>query len=295
MDKIAEIKRILLAIDMEYIEITNEQSIDIIHDLFIKNVNCEPITEDGIVYLYYGIYYNHIKKNHDLLKKYYLMAAGKGTTSGLVKLGNYYRLEHKDYQQMTKYYLMAIDKGNTAGMCNLANYYYETEQYKKMKKYFHKAIAMGDTDGMVGIGLYYKSIACDFERAKKYYMTAVDKGNGYAMCNMGVYYETVEKNFPEAKRYYEMAIKHECEYGYLRMIGYYLNVLDNRKEAMKFCIRCARGSTSCRDYLNLGLRIDFDIEVAMKASPYLERDNLKSLLQALYALKRRNRYNKKNN
>jgi TPR repeat protein len=40
---------------------------------------------------YFGVYYNKIEINYDLMKKYYLMAAEKGHTHGITHLKTYNR------------------------------------------------------------------------------------------------------------------------------------------------------------------------------------------------------------
>ena len=58
---------------LNYVKIENENSLEKIYNLF-KNIFKNNIFEEpstDIEYYYYGVYYRHIKKNYDLMKKYF--------------------------------------------------------------------------------------------------------------------------------------------------------------------------------------------------------------------------------
>ena len=101
-----------------------------------------------------------MKKNYDLMKKYYLTAINKGNSIAMCNLGIYYENIEKNYDLMKKYYLMAIDNENTNAMIMLANYY-KTINYDLMKKYYLMAINNGTTgeenlDVMNNLTYYYE-------------------------------------------------------------------------------------------------------------------------------------------
>ena len=49
------------------------------------------------------------------MKKYFLMAIGKGNINAMNYLANYFE-KKDDYENMMKYYLMAIEKGDINAM-----------------------------------------------------------------------------------------------------------------------------------------------------------------------------------
>jgi len=128
---------------LKYIKIENETSLEKIYNLFINNIFEEPSKD--IEYLYYGVYYQKIEKNYDLMKKYYLMAIELNHSDAMNSLAFYYKNTEKNYELMKKYYLMAIELNDSDAMYNLALYYKYIEKndqsfvelYKyEDKKYF---------------------------------------------------------------------------------------------------------------------------------------------------------------
>ena len=116
-----EIIKKLREYDISYVEIKNETSLKIIHDLWVHNKIKEGYLDDDAICNYYGLYFEYIG----------------------------------DYEKMQKYYLMAIEKGNIPAMYNLGSYYCEMEDYKNMKKYYSMAIERGDCNSMNNLGRYY--------------------------------------------------------------------------------------------------------------------------------------------
>ena len=130
-------------INVVYIKINNNQSLNIIYDLFKNSIKIIDIDND-IICLYYGVYYEHIEKNYDEMKKYYLMAIEKGNIIAMNIFACYYEYIEKNYDEMKKYFLMAIEKGDNAAMYNLGYYYQYIEyNYDEMKKYYLMAIEKG--------------------------------------------------------------------------------------------------------------------------------------------------------
>jgi hypothetical protein len=114
-------------------------------DLFVKimnghfnnnyDENYKNITDANILFNI-GNYYNYIKKDYELMKKYYMIAIKKGNSNAMYKLGYYYYIE-TDYKLMEKYYMMAINKGNSTAMSNLSFYYFQVKKdYDLMEKYY---------------------------------------------------------------------------------------------------------------------------------------------------------------
>jgi len=104
-----------------YINISNNNDLNIIYDLY-KNNNIIDNNLSGVVLLYYGVYYR-IHKNYDLMKKYYLMAIEMGNSNAMNNLAVHYETVEINYDLMKKYYLMAIDNGSLSAMDKLMLYY----------------------------------------------------------------------------------------------------------------------------------------------------------------------------
>ncbi len=176
------IKSILSKYNSLYVTIDNDNDLKIIYDLFKNNI----VSDDNITSIcsfYYGYYYQYVKKEYDLMKKYYLIAIDKGNSDAMCNLGLYYESIEKNYELMNKYYLMAIDKQNSVAMNNL--------------------------------GYYYQNIDKNYELMKKYYLMAIDKGNSSAMNNLGFYYKKIENNYELMDKYYLMAIKNNINIIYI--------------------------------------------------------------------------------
>ena len=104
----------------------NEQQKEILNIFNNKNELFEQYTHIelfnyNLCYII-GLYYKNIKKDYELMKKYYLMAIEKGNSNTMNYLGVYYKNIEKDYDLMKQYYLMVIEKENSDAMNNLNNY-----------------------------------------------------------------------------------------------------------------------------------------------------------------------------
>ena len=118
-----------------------------------NNLNLE---NDNNKFLWISIYYKNIKKDYELMKKYYLMAIELGSVNAIRNLSNYHFKVEKNYDQMKKYYLLAIEKGNDTAMNNLGLYYYETEKdYEQMIKYYQMAIELGSDVSLNNLKKYF--------------------------------------------------------------------------------------------------------------------------------------------
>ena len=184
---------------------------------------------------YLGYYYQHIKKNYELVKKHYLMAIEKGNSNAMNNLGFYYENIENNYGEAKKYYEMAIEKGNGIAMNNLGFYYFKIEKkYDEAKKYYLMAIEKGRGIAMNNLCFYYENIEKKYGEAKKYYLMAIEKGKDIAMNNLGFYYVIIEKKYDEAKKYYLMAIK-KGNMDAMNNLGlYYKNIEKNYDEAKKY-------------------------------------------------------------
>jgi TPR repeat protein len=175
----------------KYIKIGNHQIINHIYNLYKYGIDERDTfeKEDSIIDLYYGEYYK-IKKDYEQMKKYYLIAIGKGNDIAMNNLGLHYYIVKKDYEQMKKNLLMAIEKGNSNAMYNLGYYCQNIEKdYDQMKKYYLMAIEKGDCDAMLVLGYHYRNIEKDYDQMKKYYLMAIEKGHCNAMYHLEQFYK----------------------------------------------------------------------------------------------------------
>jgi hypothetical protein len=177
--------------------------------LFIKNIHKKVDPENDVECFYYGVYFNMIRNNPDLMKrtfdrhlmyKYYLMAISKFNMDAIIALAINYSY-YEDYDKAEYYYLLGIEIDSNSIKCmnKLAVIYYKTKKYDLMEKYYLMAIRKGDCGSMCELGLYYKKIK-NYELMKKYYLMAIKKGDTHAMILLGNYYE--EKN--------ETALMEQC-------------------------------------------------------------------------------------
>lgn len=144
----------------------------------------------SLLELYYiGLYYNYVKVNPELMKKYYLMAIERGDLEAMNDLGYYYHFREFNPELMKKYYLMAIERGYSDSMNNLGHYYDITEvNIELMMQYYLMAIDRGNSLAMFNLGHYYQHTEKNPELMKKYYLMAIEKGDSDAMYNLTEYY-----------------------------------------------------------------------------------------------------------
>ena len=165
------IKSIIESYDRTYIPIPDECLYNIF-ELYVNNKVNKVF--HGVELLYYGIYYQQ-RKDHDNIKKYYLMAIENGNADSMNNYG-FYCKQVKDYDNMKKYYLMAAERGNTEAMRHYMLYCDYTGDDGNMKNYYLTGIEKGRIAAMVDRGAYYKQIK-DYINMKKYYLMAIEKGD----------------------------------------------------------------------------------------------------------------------
>jgi len=223
-----------------------------IYDLFINNKIFEPNINNAnyVDDLYYlGVYYENIKNEYDLAKKYYLMAIGKGSVNAIDNLGYHYQYVEKNYDLMKKYYLQAVDKGNSDSMNNLGIYYERTEEnYDLMKKYYLQAIEKGNTDAVYNLGDYYQYKEINYDLMKKYYLMAIDMCDSHAMYALGSYYQYKEKNYDLAKKYYLKAIKMGNTDAMAELDFYFERNFPKNEDLQKYFNYSIRGNITIKNY-----------------------------------------------
>ena len=219
----------------KYIKIETQESIQTIFNLFVNAKFNDESRLNDIELFYYGVYYQFINIDYNLMKKYYLMAIQHGDSTSMNNLGWYYHEIDEDYDLTKKYYLMVIQHDQSSAMTNLGSHYGDIEKnYDLMKKYYLMAIEHGDSGAMNNLGWYYENIEQNYNLAKKYYLMAIHHGDSIAMYNLGQYYGHVEKDYVLLKKYYLMAIQHGETRAMHNLGWYYKNVEQNYNLMKKY-------------------------------------------------------------
>jgi len=133
------IKSFLVTNHYIYLKIEDPKCMQIIYNLYChginENINFED--NDGVIGLYFGIYYK-IQRKYDKMKKNYLIAIEKGNYHAMFNLGRYYQNIEKDYEQMEKYYLMATEKNHIHSIHGLEAHYLNNNNILKLLKLYIK-------------------------------------------------------------------------------------------------------------------------------------------------------------
>jgi len=129
--------------NLKYIKIKNETSLTKIYNLFKSNIFEESSTD--IEYFYYGVYYDEIEKNYDLMKKYYLMAIELNNSPAMYNLADYYKKIGKNdqtfvelYKYEDKKYFIKLFNYKFKDNINLDQKYYYSFLQWKSEKISHK-------------------------------------------------------------------------------------------------------------------------------------------------------------
>jgi hypothetical protein len=138
---------------------TNENDLKLIYDCLINNHIDSDVhnQKNTIVLLYYAFYYDTVRTNPELAKKYYLMAIEKGSIGAMNCFAVWYE-KQGDFDNMKKYHLAAIKNNHLDSMYNLALWYGETKDYDNMIKYHLMGAENGDQDCINEINKYFEQV-----------------------------------------------------------------------------------------------------------------------------------------
>ena len=152
---------ILKKYNLSYKEELTFNEMNFIERLFnskIDFIDFDEFNNNSNILLWISLYYQLIKTDYVLMKKYYLMAIELGNSSAMNSLGWYYKNTEKNYVMMKKYLLMAIELNNSKAMNNLGVYYFEVKKdYVMMKKYLLMAIELNNSTSMNNLKLFYSN------------------------------------------------------------------------------------------------------------------------------------------
>lgn len=199
--KYEEIYKHLESLNMSFhknmINIDNEESLKIIHDLFINNVILDTEFTDSVIYCYFAMYY-HIKKKLRKAILNYKKAIKLGNTDAMVHLGSLYYHDKYYMPKALNMYLEAFEKGNR----NAVNYieeFYRPGNYEEMAKYALIGVSQGNTKSMLCYGDYSIWLR-NYDEASKYYLMAFENNNLDSLLRLGKMYWGQDNH--------EMAIKY---------------------------------------------------------------------------------------
>jgi len=211
-------------------------------DIF-ENKNIDLYKYDKNLYIWIGNYYEHIEKDYDKMKKYYLMAIEMNNTDAMADMANYYQTTEINYDKMKEYYLMAVEMNHPIAMNNLGFYYqYIKIDYDKMKEYYLMAIELDNSIAMANLAVYYHNIEKDYNKMEEYFLRAIDLNNSVAMDNLATYYYNT-KDYDKMKKYYLMAIELNNSKAMNRLASYYKN-MDDKNNAIKYYLMAIKLNNS---------------------------------------------------
>jgi hypothetical protein len=229
------IRNVLHKYNFIYLKIDDSKSIEIVYDLFInhnENYNIEDMKP--VVLIYFGAYYDTIKINTKLMKKFYAKAIWRGEITALLNLSSHYG-SLKKFDKKEKYLLMAIDEKHDDSLNELGYLYYvDKVDYALALKYYTMSVEKGNVGAMNGLGHYYQFVEKNYDKAKMYYIMATEKGLDIAMNNFAFYYEHVENNYALMKKYYEMAIEKGNTHAMYNYGHYFQHATKNFNDMKKY-------------------------------------------------------------
>lgn len=101
-----KIEKIFSKLSRYFEQIHDESSINKIYDLFVNNIIFKPTCDIEIFYL--GRYYEIIKEDYEMMKKYYLMLVDNNNYCVDILLSNHYSSLEFNYKLSKQYYLMCF-------------------------------------------------------------------------------------------------------------------------------------------------------------------------------------------
>jgi len=214
--------------DWCYVKITDANTLKIIYNLLINQINNteeETIINNPILCYYYAIYYRS-NNNNQQTKKFFKIAVNQGINEAMDALAYYYYREGK-YEKMKRNCIMAIERGNKRSICRLGRYYQETlKDYDQMKKHYLEAIELGEIIAMRSLGNYYQNIG-DYQQMESYYLMAISRGDDLSLTNLSNYYSQVNKIDELINCNAMSIIKYNNKYAFKKLIDYYNGDLDD--------------------------------------------------------------------
>jgi len=165
-------------------EFDNDEMLIKIHTLFRQDIVNPDCTDESYL-CFVGLYYDRIKHNYELAKKYYRWSIRLGSIDAIIIFANYYEIIEQKYHLAKKYYLMAINRGSIDAILDLINFHETVQKDNKLViGYYLLAIKRGSTIAMNGLGYYYETVDKSLSLAKKYYSMAALRGNTVAAQNL---------------------------------------------------------------------------------------------------------------
>ena len=192
-----------------------------------------------------GEYY-YAKENSFKAEEWYKKAAKGGNIKAMENLMNFYN-RYSSNEKVIEWGTKAAAKGNTIAMNNLGKFYENNGDKVKAKEWYEKAAAKGETTAMNNLGVFYENNG-DKVKSKEWVEKAAVKGNTVAMANLGVFYEN-NGNKVKAKEWYEKAAAKGDTIAMNNLGVYYENNGDRVKAKEWYEKAATKGSKEAKEAL----------------------------------------------
>ena len=174
----------------KFIPITNEKSMEIIHNAVINNI-FDDVTEfyDSVIYVYYGM---RCETNNNFANaiKYYEKSSIMENDVASLYLGNIYKNKGEP-QKMIMYLTLSANKPNIDAIFILGEYFYSIRNFSEMEKWFETGVSNDDERCMVNLASYYKKNNINILKMLDLFTRAAEKKSIYAINNLVDYYKNV--------------------------------------------------------------------------------------------------------
>jgi len=203
---IAKIASVLKMYDITYIPIRDDMTLAHVCNLLFCGITEPDDQVTGLKSFYYGAYF-HMKKNEELMNKWYRVAIRYGYDDAMAYMGYYYD-QKKKYRKMKKWYNRGIKVKNARCMFNLASHYHCVRMNRKRAdKWYKKAIKYGCKEAYINYG-FFNYERKDYETMKEYYHKAIEYGDYNACANLATFYN-VQGDIDNMMKYLNMGAQYD--------------------------------------------------------------------------------------
>jgi tetratricopeptide (TPR) repeat protein len=268
------------------VTIDNNESIEIIYDLYKNNIQKENIT-DNIILLYFGIYH-FIKKDYKIAIDLYKKSAEAESSVAMWNIGicyhNGYGIE-ENHESAVKWYMQAAKLEQPDAMVNLAYCCYYgcgiAKDQTKMLYYYKNAADLKNVMAMCNLGQYH-GYTNNHDESIKWYRKAAELGHVLAINKLAdIYFQgiNVEKNYLESIEWYKKSAALGDAFAMNKLGDHYCKGIKVEKDFMKamkwYKMSEAKGNDEATKNLKMMFKKNFDEIVEITVATYLENIDLR--------------------